>query len=98
MSKTQVGLFQYTAPVSGSYSLSYKIVKAVPTGKTVEVTNPKYRWWTPWRSKTVVEHEHAVETIDVGSSLIKLNKGDEFYLKPNVSSKEGVFVYVKKTD
>lgn len=86
---------KFIVPLSGNYLITSITLKAAPTGKMIEGPNPNRRWYTPWRSKTLLREEYIFETISREVFTVPLEDGDEFYFKPKETLKDGVVVHVK---
>jgi len=66
----------YKAPTSGFYQVSAEATTYEPTGEFETVSNPKYKWYTPWRAKTITQEKYKKVIHEVGLKTIYLKEGE----------------------
>lgn len=76
---------KYVAPITGFYTVSGQVTKAVPTGRMVEKANPNCHWWTPWRPETILVKEYKFETEESVTQTVYLNQGEYVISKTGIN-------------
>lgn len=67
---------KYRAPIAGHYTIKSTVIRHIPTGKFETVPNENYRWYTPWRPKTITREIMEVVVERSGNELIYAKAGD----------------------
>ena len=80
---------QFTVPVSGKYMVRGQAIKAIPTGEFETVRNPRRKWWTPWRDKTITQEIYKIAVVAEGTEVRYYNAGDTIKTDLAVRLREG---------